>query len=568
MGYLATVVITSIATALCWSASRYLDHSSLVMFYLLSIVYIATRFGRGPSILASFLSVAAFDYFCVHPKYSFLIGDWQFIITFTVMLTIAILISTLTAELQDQAELGRLREKRSEAMRKFSTELSLTRGRDRIVEVAIRHVRTMFDAMVGIYLLDSDNKINEYTADKGLEKLERPENELASWVFQHGEICGLGRGAYPQANSLYLPLIAGQGVLGVLQVSPRGETRGLSDDMELLENFVNHTALAMEVATLSETAQKATIQVEREQLRNALLSSVSHDLRTPLATITGASSSLAESSTSLSESQKTELAQVILEESEHLNSLVRNLLDMTRLESGTLKVQKSWYSIEELVGACLTRMERYLQKRQLNILLPQDLPLVPLDEILMQQVLLNLLENAVRYTPPESPIDIEASQGEDADGKYVLLKVGDRGPGIIIGEEQNIFTKFYRSANAANAQMGVGLGLAICYAISRIHGGSITVSNREGGGAQFTVRLPLDGEAPAFLLEDESIFPGDSLSAPRIVADAAEEKASAENAPKQSGQSAEILLDGESSKPTSELPRQNSAEQGGTTDEV
>lgn len=505
MGYIAAVVITGIATALCAYASPYLDHSNLIMIYLLTIVYIATRFGRGPSILASFLSVIEFDYFCVTPHYSFAVADWQYVITFTVMLAIAILITTLTSEVQAQAELGRAKEKRSDALRALSTDLSLTRGRDKLVEVSLRHIRTFFDAMVGIYLPDESGRLIEYTADRGLVRLDRQENEIATWSLNNKESCGLGKGPYASARSLYLPLVATQGVLGVLQVSPRSDSRmNLSDDLELLESFANQTALCMEVAMLSEKTQSAAIQIEREQLRNALLSSVSHDLRTPLATITGASSNLVEDRSSLSEPQKLELAQVILEEAEHLNNLVRNLLEMTKLESGPLTVKKRWLSIEEVIGASMTRLERHLKNRRINIQLPRDLPLVPLDEILMQQVFLNLLENAMKYTPTDSEIDIEAYADQSAQetAGVIVIKFSDRGPGLKPGEEDKVFLKFYRSPAAAQQMGGVGLGLAICKAIISAHGGTITASNREsGGGSEFTIKLPLDGNPPASIVE-------------------------------------------------------------------
>jgi len=504
MGYLAAVLVTGMATALCSYASRILDHSNLIMIYLLSIVYIATRFGRGPSILASILGVFEFDYFCVPPHFSFAVADTQYIISLTVMITIIILITTLTSEVQAQAEVGRSREKRSEALRALTTDMSLLRGRDRLVEVAMRHIRTFFDAMVGIYLPDASGKLNEYTADLGLIKLDRPISEMAGWAFQHREACGLGRATFSESASLYLPLVASQGVVGVLQVSPRGESRmSLAEDQELLETFARQTALCIEVATLSERTQIANIQIEREQLRNALLSSVSHDLRTPLATITGASSSLVEDKASLNDSQKQELAEVILEEAEHLNNHVRNLLEMTKLESGALSLKRNWVSIEETVGACLTRLERHLKKRQIQINIPIDLPLVPFDEILIQQVFLNLLENALKYSPEGSPIDI-AAELEPASGEskleWVKIRVADRGQGLKEGEEEKIFIKFYRSA-ATSSHMGVGLGLSICHAIVKAHGGTISAANREGGGAEFTVRLRLDGTQPLSIIE-------------------------------------------------------------------
>ncbi|MBX9687829.1 MAG: DUF4118 domain-containing protein, partial [Candidatus Obscuribacterales bacterium] len=433
MGYLIGFVITGLATVLCSFANRYLDHSNLVMIYLLVIVYIATRFGRGPSIFAAVLSVAEFDYFCVQPHYSLAVSDWQYIITFSVMLTIAILITALSSEAQRQNELARLKEDRSEALRALSADLSLTRGREKLVEVALKHIRRTFDALVGIYLPDASGGLCEYTVEGELIKLDRQGNELASWTFQNKQATGLGRGLYSSATSAYLPLIASEGIVGVLQVSPRNKTLVLagSDEFELLETFANQTALCIEVAALSEQTQLAAMQIEREQLRNALLSSVSHDLRTPLATITGASSSLVEDNASLNESQKQELAQVILEEAEHLNNLVRNLLEMTKLESGPLIINKTWHSIEEIIGACMTRMERYLKDRHVQIKLPRDLPLLPFDDILMQQVLLNLLENAIKYTPEGSDIEIEAKLEEDsAKAQWLCISISDRGPGL------------------------------------------------------------------------------------------------------------------------------------------
>lgn len=508
MGYVAALLITGIATALCSYASAYLDHSNLVMIYLLCIVYIATRFGRGPSILASLLSVAEFDYFCVKPLRTFAVSDWQYIITFTVMLAIAILITTLTSELQAQAELGRLRERRTEALRAFSTDLSLSRGRDKIVEVSLRHIRICFDAMVAIYLPEpGTGALHEYTADQGLVKLDRPANEVALWVFEHKESTGFGKGPFAAARSIYLPLIASQGVVGVLQVSLRGDDRSLfADDLELLETFANHTALCMEVAALSEQTQKTAINLEREQLRNVLLSSVSHDLRTPLATITGASSSLVEGESTLDEEQKKELAAVILEEADHLNNLVRNLLEMTKLESGAPEVKKHWHSVEELIGSAMNRLERHMKNRHVYISLPYDLPLVPLDDVLMQQVILNLLENVLKYTAPETDIDIgahlESADPGANDVSWMNITVADRGPGLKPGEEEKIFTKFYRSAaTSQNLHLGVGLGLAICRAIINAHGGTIIARNREGGGSEFIIKLPLEGEQPSSIMD-------------------------------------------------------------------
>lgn len=505
IGCLATVLITGLATAVCSTASHFLNPSNLIMVYLLAVVYVAARFGRAPAILATVLSVAEFDFFCVPPHFSFLVMDTQTIITLLVMLAVTTLITTLTSEVHRQAMLGRIREKRSEALRALSTEMSLLRGRDKLIAVALRHVRSFFDAQVGIYLPDENGVLSEYTANPDLSKLDRPVNEMAVWAFENKKNCGLGNEPFASSASLYIPLIASQGVVGVLQFSPKPSARieTLAGNLELLETFASQTALCIEVATLSERTQNAAMQIEREELRNVLLSSVSHDFRTPLATITGASSSLIVNKLSLSDAQKQELAQVILEEAEHLNNLVRNLLEMTKLESGPLTVKKKWHSIEETVGACLTRLERHLTNRQIHIQLPIDLPLVPYDEILIQQVFLNLLENAMKYTPEDSEIDIEAHAEPQAAGdaiSWIAIKVSDRGPGLKSGEEEKIFIKFYRS-NPSSQHMGVGLGLALCKAIVKAHGGTIAASNREGGGAEFLIRLPLSGTPPASIVE-------------------------------------------------------------------
>jgi two-component system sensor histidine kinase KdpD len=264
--------------------------------------------------------------------------------------------------------------------------------------------------------------------------------------------------------------------------------------LHLLEAFAQQIALALERAELAEEAEQARVQMETEQLRSSLLSSVSHDLRTPLAAITGAASTLLEDEM-VDKTTQHELIQTIREEADRLNRLVRNLLDMTRVESGAIQVKKNWQPLEEVVGVALSRLEGQLAERPALVHLPPELPLVPLDEVLIEQVLVNLLENAVKYTPPGSPIDLSAWAGD----QQVTVEVADRGPGLPAGDEQRVFDKFFRAQSATG---GAGLGLTICRGIIEAHGGRIWAENRPDGGAVFRFTLPLEGQPPLLEMED------------------------------------------------------------------
>jgi two-component system sensor histidine kinase KdpD len=268
------------------------------------------------------------------------------------------------------------------------------------------------------------------------------------------------------------------------------------EQIHALENFAHQIAMAIERALMGEEAQKAMLRAEAESLRNTLLSSLSHDLRTPLAAITGASTTLLQQNDLLDAASKRELVQTIIEESEHLNRIIRNVLDMTRIESGAITVKKEWLHMEEIVGAVLNRLSARLKGHSVTINMPAELPLVSFDPMLIEQVLMNLLENAVKYTPAASAFEIAASISKNS----VLLEVADNGPGIRHGDEERIFDKFVRSTTVAG---GIGLGLTICKAIITAHGGQIWVENRPEGGASFRFTLPLEERPPVVEPEGE-----------------------------------------------------------------
>ena len=497
-GHGQAVGIAALSTAVAWLMLPYFAPANLIMVYLLGTVLAAARLGRGPAILASVLSVAAFDFFFVPPYLTFAVSDTQYFVTFGVMLLVAIVISTLTARIRDQAQAARQRERRTALLYSMTRDLVSQQGLDELLQAAARHIAEVFGRPVAVLLPDAEGRLVRRGGDLILGAEDGSELAVARWVQEHGQIAGRGSATLPGARALYLPLRAGRGTVGVLGIEPLSDhALAIPEQLHLLETFAAQTALAIERVGLVEEAQQARVQSETERLRNSLLSAVSHDLRTPLATITGSASALVEQEAQLDASARRELAQAIQEEADRLNRLVHNLLEMTRLESGGIRVRKDWHPLEEVVGSALARVEKHLGERRVDISLSPNLPLVPLDPLLIEQVLINLLDNAVKYTPEASPVEISASV-EDA---AVRVTVADRGPGFAPGEEARIFEKFYRGHDAG-ARTGAGLGLAIARGIVEAHGGRITAESRPGGGAVFRFSLPLAAEPPEVRTDD------------------------------------------------------------------
>ena len=490
--YLRAVATVAVCTGVAWLIHRHFAPANLIMVYLLGVMLVAIRFGRGPAVLASLLSVLAFDFFLVPPYLTFAVSDTEYLITFGVMLCAALVISTMAARLREQARAARERERRTAALYKLSRELADSQNVEDILKAAVNTVQDVFAARAVILLPDQAGRVRIRVGDSLLLGPGDHDHGVAQWVFDRGEPAGLGTQTLPAAQALYTPLLGSRGPTGVLGIRPASIRFLLRpDQFRLLETFASQTALAVERAGLAAQAEQARIQIEAERLRNTLLSSVSHDLRTPLAAITGAASSLLEAGDTLPRETWRELVESIAEEAGRMNRLVSNLLDMSRLESGALHLNKEWQSIEEVIGAALERLGTRLEGRQVDVKLPPGLGLVPLDDVLVEQVIYNLVENAVKYTPPGSPIEIRMEPGENE----IAVEVADRGPGLPPGEEQRVFEKFYR-AREADRPGGIGLGLTIARGIVEAHGGAMTAANREGGGAAFRFTLPLEGEPP------------------------------------------------------------------------
>ena len=499
-GYAFALLGVLIATAVAWLMFPYFGAANLIMMYLIAVVAVAIRWGRGPSVLASVLSVAAFDFFFVPPFFSFAVSDVQYLLTFGVMLVVALVISNLAVRLQQQAELARYRERRTGVLYTMSRDLATHRGTGMLAHLAAKHLREVFDSQIAIFLADSDKRLRLQRGEELYFEFDPKEAGVAQWVFEHNERAGLGTDTLPGASALYLPLVGSAGSIGVVALRPTESSRLLDpDQLHLLESLLNQVALAIERTRLSEEAQQAHVRVETERMRNAILSSVSHDLRTPLATITGAASSLVEEQGEMDSAARRELSRSIYREADRLDRLLKNLLDMMRIEAGAVQLSKEWHPVDEVVGAALARLEGRLQDHTVNTTFPPDLPLVLVDGVLLEQVVINLVENAVKYAPPGSAIDMSAS----ASDREVVVEVADRGPGIPVGEETRIFDKFYRGKFAREG--GVGLGLTICRGIVEAHGGRIWAENRRGGGAVFRFAIPLLERQPS--VESEQAEP-------------------------------------------------------------
>ncbi|MGD0483246.1 MAG: sensor histidine kinase KdpD [Gemmatimonadales bacterium] len=489
-------LIVAGCTALALGLIRIASVTDVAMLYLLGVGFVASRFGRGPSVATAVGSIAVFDFFFVPPFYTFAVSDARYLLTFGVMLFIALVISALTFRLRAQAETARERERRTGALYAMTRDLAATRGRSDVTAVASRHLAASFGAQVQILLPDEAGRVEIPVGVPPAFPLDEKERSVAQWVYERGRPAGAGTDTLPAALARYVPLAGSLGAVGVAGVRVADAKRFQDPGQEeLLETFVGQAALALERVILAERAQQEQVEVQAERLRTALLSSLSHDMRTPLGAITGAASSLLADGGAggvLAEPARRDLLTSILTESQRMNRLIGNLLDMIRVETGALEVQRDWQPLEEVVGVALIRLDERLREHPVEVRLPPDLPLALLDGLLIEQVFVNLLENAVKYTPAGTPIEISASVRDGA----IVVDVADRGPGFPPGEEGRIFEKFYRLPGAAGTG-GVGLGLTICRGIVTAHGGRIWAENRAGGGAVFHFTLPLVGTPPS-----------------------------------------------------------------------
>lgn len=497
LGMFLVLVLTTVVA--WWFYAIEFAEANIVMAYLLGVIVVATRFGTGPAIVASFLSVLLFDVFFIRPFYTFAVHDSQYVITFAVMLLAALLTSTLTHRIRRLAEMARANEQRLESLYRLGRQLTGISGRRQLIQEAERAISEVFQVHAVLFLPDRERRIRPILDNLASFAASANEVAAAQWVFDQGQPAGLGTDTLPSLTALYLPLATPNGVVGVLSVQPT-EAAALTslETRQILDTYCTQIAFALERDRLTEEFQSARVQMETEKLRSSLLSAVSHDLRTPLAVIAGASSSLLQTADTLNGETRQELLESIFEEAHRMLRLVENLLQMTRLSSGVLTIHKEWQPVDEVIGSSIQRMHHFVKQRRIAVTIAPDTPLGHFDAVLIEEVLLNLLDNAHKYSPADKPIEIRASGQHN----NLVIEVTDRGRGLSATDQLHLFEKFYRGSSKAD-RCGAGLGLAICKAIINAHGGTISADNRPEGGTVFRFLLPATGKPPQIPVEEE-----------------------------------------------------------------
>lgn len=474
--YIAAIGITVITALIDFLLSPFLPHRNFIVLYLLGVIFVGLFDSIGATILAAVLSLVAF---------AVIDFDFQYLITLFVMLVVTQVITHLTIVTRSQAHAARLAEKRTATLHFLSRQLASSRGVDKLLEIAVRYLADVFDSEV-LALLPEGHHLTVRIATDTQTPFSDKDQSVAQWVYDLGQIAGIGTDTLPYSDALYVPLLASQGSIGVLRVKPRQpENLFTPEQMHLLEAAANQIALAIEVDRLQDQIKKTELQSAQDNARTALLQSVSHDLRTPLSAMMGHASTLMEMDSELDSKQIKKLGKDIYVKAEQLNRFINNLLQITYLEAEVVKLQKSPHSIAELIRLVIKNSGKKIGKRAITLQLPDTLPDVPFDQTLIEEVLVNLLDNALKFSPADTPIDISVSLQNDK----IIVCIEDRGPGIVADEISQLFEKFYRGRMLAS-ERGLGLGLAICRSIIKAHGGDIWAQSREGGGAVFCFYLP------------------------------------------------------------------------------
>ncbi|MGO9513723.1 MAG: ATP-binding protein [Steroidobacteraceae bacterium] len=492
--YWAALLISACCTGVAAIMYPYFALTNLVMVYMLGATVAALRLGRGPASLTAVANVIALDFFLVPPRFTFAISSLEYLLTFAVMLVIALVIANLVANVRAQTRVAGARERRTSLLYAMSRELAATRSFNNLAQVAIKHVAETFASRATVLLPDAHGRLHQLQGVAELAgSLEGADLSVAQWVFDHGRPAGLGTDTLPAAVAQYLPLAGTHQTLGVLAVQPTQRRRLLlPEQRHLLETFAGQIALAIERAQRAEEAEAARVAVETESLRNTLLASISYDLRAPLAAIREASRALNDPDLSPDPATRAQLIREIDAKAREMSELISNVLDLMSFEVGEVHLRRDWHSIHDLVGTALSRLEGHFGERPVDVALPAELPSVYVDAPLITRVLVNLLENAIKHSPPGTRITVWA--GLESESEWVRVTVDDTGPGLPPGEPERLFAKFQRGREEVNIG-GAGLGLAICRAIVNAHGGQISAMQRPGGGARFMFTLPIAGRA-------------------------------------------------------------------------
>jgi two-component system, OmpR family, sensor histidine kinase KdpD len=489
--YLASLGIVAAVTLLAQPLASTISPTNLVMLYLTAVVIAAVYLGRGPALLASFTGVLAFDYLFVPPQLTFAVADTQYLLTFVGLLLVGFVISSLMARVRSQADAAQRREAQAVELAELSRDLAGAGAQDEIIQVVLGHVSETFGREAAVLLPQADS-LQVHAAGPDFT-LDTNELAVADWSFKHGQPAGRGTATLPAAQIRYLPLKTARGVVGVLGIRPAAANQFMAPEQRrLLEVFASQAALAIERAQLAEHARQAQLLQATEKLQSALLNSISHELRTPLVAITGAFSTLKSDDDNLDDAMRRSLIADGQEEAERLNRLVGNLLDMTRIEAGALRLRYEPAELQDIAGTALERLSARLEGRPVFVQVSSASQTIQVDLVLVVQALVNLIDNAIKYSPPGSPIEV---RGQETDG-VVEISVWDRGSGVAPEDLVHIFDKFYRvrqpdAVHRPDNVGGTGLGLSISKGIIEAHGGRIWAENRPGGGTVLRFTLPV-----------------------------------------------------------------------------
>jgi two-component system sensor histidine kinase KdpD len=487
-GYLWGSGLVIVSTILGLFLFDLLAPTTIVMLYLLCVVVAAIFWRVGPAILVSLLSVLFYNFFFIPPRFTFIVPDWQSFLILIVLLIVGIIVSYLASNVRQQTEIARSRERQTAALYTLCRDLVLSNDLKAYIHAIISRIKDTFGRDTVIFLAEAQNDVllKPFKENMALTVDEKDIAE-AAWCFQHVTIVGRGTDMLPESKARYLPLVTTRGTVGVLALWNLDNLPELTDQQKLLLGaYADLSAVAIENIQLSEQAKNVEMLKDREKLQVALFNSISHDLRTPLSSIIGVISSLQDESMEFDRTARKNLLEIGQEEADRLNHLITNLLDMSRIEAGAVKISGQPVDVEDMIGVALEQLGRRTIGRQINTHLDPELPFVSVDFGLIVQTLVNVLDNAIKYSPIDSTIEVTAYKLEHE----VVLEVADRGSGIPSSDLPHVFDKFYR-VHRPDDVPGTGLGLPICKGFVEVHNGRIWAENRQGGGTIITLALPL-----------------------------------------------------------------------------
>ena len=485
--FFAAAIVCTVALV-CFPLSSFLGYQTVSLILLLTIALMPLNLGAGPVLLAATLSAFLWDFFFIPPRFTFYIGSGQDILMVIAYFAIATVTGTLTARIRAREKAVRQREEHATALYSLTKDLAKASGQDEVARMAVANIKKFFGTEVAIFLSEPDGDIFTQAHPASSYNVDQKEFTIPAWVYWNEKKAGKFTDTLPSAQATYYPMSGPRYPLGVVGIKPQNDRPPGTDQETLLQNFISQIASTLEREQLNELAKKSIAFVESERLYNTLFNSISHELRTPVAAIISAAESLRDRSVLNNQDLRSDLVTEIHTAAERLNRLIDNLLDMARLESAKISPKFDWCDIHDILNAAVRKLERELSPHTVTIDIAAEMPLMKLDFILVEQAITNLLHNASIYTPPGSAITIRAFQ----EGGNCIVIISDNGPGFPNDALPRIFEKFYRVPGTGAG--GTGLGLSIAKGFIEAHNGSIKVENRQGGGAQFTIMLPLQPE--------------------------------------------------------------------------